>query len=110
MGVFIECVASEEILAGLVDEGDMHVAAVSRKSLLRLRHETRRDTILCANTLDNVLEQRSPISHLRDLSKLEGILEHAGARLCVPALNVARELGARVEDVVVVLLVVNGAG
>ena len=86
------------------------MSTVSRKTLLGLGHEARRDAVLCADALDDVLEQRSAVGHLSNLAKLESGFEDAWSGLGVPAFNITRKLGACVEDVVVVFLVVDGTG
>ncbi|KAI6762148.1 hypothetical protein HG531_002701 [Fusarium graminearum] len=68
----------------------MHVSTVSRKTLLGLGHEARCDAVLCADALDDVLEQRSAVGHLSNLAKLESGFEDAWSGL-------AKDDGAETE-------------
>lgn len=74
--VGIGCLAIEEVLGRLqVDDGDVHVAAVPRKSFSRLGHETRRNSILAAKRLDGVLEECGFVRHLPDLIEFKSLHE-----------------------------------
>ena len=44
----------EEVGAGLVDDGNMHVAGVSRKTLTRLCHKAGGDSVFGTEGLDDV--------------------------------------------------------
>lgn len=109
LGVGVRGVPGEQVLAVAVDDGDVHVAAVSGEALFRLGHEARRDAVVDAHALDDVLEQAGAVGHVSHLAELEGRFVDARAGLGVPALDVAGEAGTRVVHVVVPVLVVDGA-
>lgn len=87
----------------------MHVTTIARQSLLGLGHETGRNAMSCTHTFDGIFEETCSVGHASNITKLEGRLEHAGTGLSMPSLNVAFELGARVENIVVEILVMHGS-
>jgi hypothetical protein len=101
----------------------VHVATVARKAFARLRHEARCYAKLGSERLDDELKEGCLVRHLLDFAKFESLsnvsleyyavagyatysFEDAWPRLGVPTLDAAVELGACVEDAVVVLLIV----
>ena len=108
VGVLLAAV--EEVLAALVDERAVHVAGVSGEPFARLGHEAGGHAVFGAEGLDDVFEEGGAVCHEADVGEFEGGFEDAGAGLGVPAFDRDFESGAIVEDLVVVFLVVDGAG
>ena len=55
-GVLVFGAAVKEVLVGGVDDGDVHMAAVSGEALARLGHEAGRYAVLAAEGFDDVSE------------------------------------------------------
>lgn len=73
-GVFVFFAAVEEVLAVVVDDGDVHVATVAGQAFARLRHEAGCDAEFRAQGFDNEFEERGFVCHLLDFAKLEGLV------------------------------------
>jgi hypothetical protein len=82
--------------------------------------------VLRAEGLDDEFEEGGFVCHLGDFTKLKGLpivsmlnprcgcyaaycFKDTRSRLCMPSLNSTVELGARIKDTIVVVLVVNGS-
>ncbi len=52
VGIFATPV--EEVVAGLVDDGNMHVTGIAWEAFARLRHEAGRDSVVGAQRFDNI--------------------------------------------------------
>ena len=107
--VWIDFFPCEEVAPGAIDEGDVHMSAISRETLARLGHEAGRNSVLASDGTNNVFEQICAIGHIADLAKCQSGLEDAGPGLGVPGLNVRFEFLACVENAVVVVFVLHGA-